>query len=1058
MTMLAIAIVLTLSAIAASSRLTPRKPMAWLLAACLSASLFLVGLYFFSDQFTGSGIDESVIFHLKADMGGADLMAFWPQLLGIAVFLVLLAWAAWHVGNTSLAPDLRQTRWLRYGAVSLLALIAITVNPATRDLLRLYPVDGVQHLLFSTPSPQPARPPGLVVPDAVELRHKPSFVYIYLESFERSYLDETQFPGLTPNLKQLESQALSFTDIDQAVGTGWTIAGMVASQCGIPLITPSHGNSLGGMVGSFLPKATCLGDVLKGQGYHLEYMGGAKLQFAGKGSFYQSHGFDRVQGFDELRRGLNDPRYRSGWGLFDDTLFEVAGHRFDELAKQHRPFGLFLLTLDTHHPSGHLSRSCRARTYADGSNSILNAVHCSDELIGKFVEFIRSHEAYKDVKIVLASDHLAMPNTASAQLNKLERRRNTFMVLSSDMKSAQVERPGTTLDIAPTLLSLLGSNTQGFGFGRNLLNDQAPTLEAETGRKLTDHITQARTWLHSLWRYPSVTEGFKVDLKNASLHFKGGQEVRFPALIQLDEDNTTNSIIFAFDSPDSLLAHARKMHMDQKFMWIDKCQKLDTQQRWLSKDYCMLSGRLGEKSIRIAKLDNDQIVEGISSDSNPENHTTHSAYTYNLAILEMLDVLGTSNAFHLNMHQGRTSQPDVEKLPNGENPVLLNDFSHVIFSQGYWGNASNARATGHAPSSRILFRRGLTLIGVNDTAPPIKLAHMDTCGSEVIDKQAPFQSITEALHATTNTFAAHVIVAHDSAVCGQNNLGPLLQGLPLAKLAEVNYRGPYIAALVRGHPVFEQAGAENQAIALALSGLEHHNHQRQIEPRTLPRVAHAGGGYDQKTYTNSIDALNANRHSFELFEIDFSWTSDNELVCLHDWEKSSTRILKFEDNQKKTLEAFKRAYRKFTGFTPCHLDSLASWLKKNPGKMIVTDVKDDNAKALRFIKSRYPNLQQRFIPQVYAPSEYYLAKALGFKKVIWTLYRYVGDNANVLAHLPSMDLFGLTMNRARADAGLAAQAYQATGVLSWVHTVNSEDERQKYQDLGVSSIYTDWLP
>jgi hypothetical protein len=33
------------------------------------------------------------------------------------------------------------------------------------------------------------------------------------------------------------------------------------------------------------------------------------------------------------------------------------------------------LTLDTHHPDGHPSRSCDGSIYRDGSNPILNAVH-----------------------------------------------------------------------------------------------------------------------------------------------------------------------------------------------------------------------------------------------------------------------------------------------------------------------------------------------------------------------------------------------------------------------------------------------------------------------------------------------------------------------------------------------------------------------------------------------------------------------------------------------------------------------------------------------------------
>jgi arylsulfatase A-like enzyme len=50
-------------------------------------------------------------------------------------------------------------------------------------------------------------------------------------------------------------------------------------------------------------------------------------------------------------------------------------------------------------------------------------------------------------------------------------------------------------------------------------------------------------------------------------------------------------------------------------------------------------------------------------------------------------------------------------------------------------------------------------------------------------------------------------------------------------------------------------------------------------------VAHAGGGIKGRSYTNSLEALDENyRRGFRFFELDFNWTSDNQLVCIHDWE------------------------------------------------------------------------------------------------------------------------------------------------------------------------------
>ena len=37
----------------------------------------------------------------------------------------------------------------------------------------------------------------------------------------------------------------------------------------------------------------------------------------------------------------------------------------------------------------------------------------------------------------------------------------------------------------------------------------------------------------------------------------------------------------------------------------------------------------------------------------------------------------------------------------------------------------------------------------------------------------------------------------------------------------------------------------------------------------LPIIAHAGGGYKNLTYTNSIDTLEFNKNNYDLFELDF---------------------------------------------------------------------------------------------------------------------------------------------------------------------------------------------
>ena len=74
----------------------------------------------------------------------------------------------------------------------------------------------------------------------------------------------------------------------------------------------------------------------------------------------------------------------------------------------------------------------------------------------------------------------------------------------------------------------------------------------------------------------------------------------------------------------------------------------------------------------------------------------------------------------------------------------------------------------------------------------------------------------------------------------------------------------------------------------------------------ITKIAHAGGGFNGETYTESLDALNFNKNRYTLFEIDFSFTNDNELVCIHDWDENGSvkRTFGIELNTPPTLKEF----------------------------------------------------------------------------------------------------------------------------------------------------------
>ena len=214
----------------------------------------------------------------------------------------------------------------------------------------------------------------------------------------------------------------------------------------------------------------------------------------------------------------------------------------------------------------------------------------------------------------------------------------------------------------------------------------------------------------------------------------------------------------------------------------------------------------------------------------------------------------------------------------------------------------------------------------------------------------------------------------------------------------------------------------------------------------LPLIAHAGGGYKDLTYTNSIDTLEFNKNNYELFELDFFLTNDGKLVCAHDWSENLKSFEKFEiyANKKKN-------------FKPCTYKSLINWLTSNPKKRIVTDFKNDNLSGLKFIAKNFDNFKEVFIPQIYNPKEYKIVKDMGYKDIIWTLYRYNGSNKKIIRYAKKMKLFAITMPKDRAQSELPSDL-KKENTRSYVHTINSMKEYFIYTNhFNIDQIYTDWI-
>jgi phosphoglycerol transferase len=313
-----------------------------------------------------------------------------------------------------------------------------------------------------------------------------NILYVYLESLERTYRDIPETADAFKQFAIYEDQALSFNELHQSHGLNYTAAGMVGTQCGVPLV-PNGIRNIRKQVknvsenqvlkfNGFMGNMYCLGDILSEDGYIGSYVNGSDTAVFSKGLLFNSHGWERTFGINNLP-GTREERYENPWGLNDDTVFEYAKKELEYLANTNRPFMMSMLTISTHGPNAFLDESCN---YPEIEKSgIPAAIYCSGQHVKSIFEKLDELNIRDDTIVVLLSDHLAMKNTLKKQLKSAKQSglRRQYAAIIGTEKNMVISKTGTTMDLYPTILEVLGYEIEDghANLGVSLFNNK-PTL------------------------------------------------------------------------------------------------------------------------------------------------------------------------------------------------------------------------------------------------------------------------------------------------------------------------------------------------------------------------------------------------------------------------------------------------------------------------------------------------------------------------------------------------------------------------------------------------------
>jgi phosphoglycerol transferase MdoB-like AlkP superfamily enzyme len=262
---------------------------------------------------------------------------------------------------------------------------------------------------------------------------------------------------LTPNLDGLAAEGLWFDNL-YATGTR-SVRGPEAIVSGF---TPTPARSV-----LKLPKSQrdffTLAELLGQAGYESSFIYGGEAQFDNMRRFFMNNGFDRV-----VDKGDYDhPAFTGSWGVSDEDLFERAHKEFS--ADHDQPFFSLVFSSSIHSPFQFPDG--RIELCEDEKNTVNNAVLYADYALGKFFQDARSSNYWQDTVFLVVADHNS--RVYGSDLIPISRFHIPGLILGNSIAPGHFQPVASQIDLAPTLLSLIGVASEHPMIGHDLTRPEA---------------------------------------------------------------------------------------------------------------------------------------------------------------------------------------------------------------------------------------------------------------------------------------------------------------------------------------------------------------------------------------------------------------------------------------------------------------------------------------------------------------------------------------------------------------------------------------------------------
>jgi lipoteichoic acid synthase len=264
---------------------------------------------------------------------------------------------------------------------------------------------------------------------------------------------------ITPNLNRLIGQSLYFPNFYHQTAQGRTSDADFLASCSMyPLPTGS----------AFIRFASndfdCTPSILNGEGYSTTVHHAYDGSFWNRNNMYRNMQYEQFYNLKDYT--INEP---IGWSLGDQSFFRQT---IDQLKERDRsPFYALTITLSSHHPFK-MPYSNQLLDVGDLKGTImgdyLQAAHYVDSAIGVLVDQLKEEGLWDDTILLFYGDHdnsitdwslyeqfLGTP-VSELDKDRITRKVPFFIHLPQDENVGEIQKAVGQIDIAPTLMHLLG--------------------------------------------------------------------------------------------------------------------------------------------------------------------------------------------------------------------------------------------------------------------------------------------------------------------------------------------------------------------------------------------------------------------------------------------------------------------------------------------------------------------------------------------------------------------------------------------------------------------------